>query len=64
MTEEQFRNEALRLGFSKNAIECQIRLQSKLRSEGLPPVSYEDVLAAKREASCIHVFEHQQFAQA
>lgn len=62
MTEEQFRQEALRLGMSEHAIDCQVKLQAKLRAEGLPPVSYEDVLAAKGQKSCISVFEKHKTA--
>ena len=64
MTEEQFRQEALRRGMSKHAIDCQVKLQAKLRSEGLPPISYEDVLAAQGQRSCISVFEQHQPAHA
>ncbi len=57
MTAEQFRQEAHRMGLSENAIECQLKLQEKLSSEGLPPISYEDILAAQNLRSCIRVFE-------
>lgn len=64
MTVEQFRQEAQRAGLSEHAIECQVKLQEKLRSEGLPPISYEEILAARGLRSCISVFEQHQTAQA
>ncbi len=57
MTEFEFRRKAAQLGMSQNAIECQVRLQEKLRSAGLPSVSYESVLEASKAQSCIEVFE-------
>ncbi len=60
MTVEQFRQEARQLGMSDHTIDCQVKLQEKLRAEGLPPISYEEILDAKRQASCISVFEQYQ----
>lgn len=57
MTAEQFKREARQKGMSENAIECQMKLQEKLRAEGLPPISYEEILAAQSQRSCIRVFE-------
>ena len=64
MTVEQFKQEARQKGLSEHAIECQVKLQEKLRAEGLPPISYEDILAAQGQHSCISVFEQHQPAHA
>lgn len=57
MTTEEFRIKAREVGLSDKLIAMQIDLQNKLRLEGLPTISYEDILRAKQHKSCITVFE-------
>lgn len=57
MTEAEFKQKATEIGLSEKQITCQIELQEKLRREGLPGVSYEDILRAKQQNSCMNIFE-------
>ncbi|MBO6304823.1 MAG: hypothetical protein J6M62_07095 [Selenomonadaceae bacterium] len=57
MTEAEFKTKALEIGLSEKQIACQIELQEKLKREGLPGVSYEDILRAKTQNSCMNIFE-------
>lgn len=57
MTLEEFKKKARDVGLSERQISCQIELQDKLRREGLPTISYEDILRAKQQNSCLNVFE-------
>lgn len=57
MTAEEFKIKAHEIGLSEKVIACQIALQNKMKSEGLPVVSYEDILRAKQQNSCIRIFE-------
>ncbi len=57
MTLEDFKIKAKEIGMSDKQINLQIELQDKLRREGLPTISYEDILRAKQQNSCLNVFE-------
>lgn len=57
MTLEEFKSKAKEIGMSEKQIITQIELQDKLRREGLPTISYEDILRAKQQNSCLNVFE-------
>ena len=57
MTLEDFKIRAKEIGMSDKQINLQIELQDKLRREGLPTISYEDILRAKQQNSCLNVFE-------
>ncbi|MBO6177847.1 MAG: hypothetical protein IKN12_11195 [Selenomonadaceae bacterium] len=57
MTAAEFQVKARAVGLSDNMISCQIKLQEKMKREGLPGISYEDILLAKQQNSCMSVYE-------
>lgn len=57
MTLEEFKTKAKEIGMSDRQISLQIELQDKLKREGLPTISYEDILRAKQQNSCLNIFE-------